>query len=75
MARSTPNLSANRIRRFPLTVRLDGADFTFDLCGRRFALGPKRSVDYYWMDSTGFRITRPRRKIDPANFRHCVGHR
>lgn len=74
MARSTPTLSANRTRRFPLTVRLGGDDFTFDLCGRRLALGRNHAVDYYWMDSTGFRITRPRRKVDPANVRNCVGH-
>lgn len=74
MARSTPVPPSNRTRRFPLTVRLGGADFTFDICGRRFALGRNHAVDYYWMDSTGFRITRARRKVDPANFRNCVGH-
>jgi hypothetical protein len=74
MVRSTPVPLSNRICRFPLTVHLGGEAFTFDLCGRRLALGRDRTIDYYWMDSTGFRITRARRKIDPASFRNCVGH-
>lgn len=74
MSRSTSALPSNRTRRFPQTVRLGGEDFAFDLCARRFALGPDRAIDYYWMDSTGFRITQSRRKVDPANFRNCVTH-
>ena len=35
---------SNRTRRFALSVRLGDEDFTFELCGRRFALGPSRSV-------------------------------
>lgn len=74
MARTTPASLSHRTTRFPLSVRLGEHDFTFDLCGRRFALGPDRAIDYYWMDSTGFRITRARRTVDPANVRNCVGH-
>ncbi len=74
MARTTPASLSRRTHRFPLSVRVGEHDFTFDLCGRRLALGPGRAIDYYWMDSTGFRITRARRKVDPANFRNCVGH-
>ena len=74
MARTTPTSLSHRTHRFPLSVRVGEDDFTFDLCGRRFALGPGRAIDYYWMNSTGFRITQARRNVDPANFRNCVGH-
>jgi hypothetical protein len=74
MARPVHVPLSNRTRRFALSVRLGDEDFAFELCGRRFALGPNRSVQYYWMDSTGFRITQSRRKSDPANFRNCVAH-
>ncbi len=74
MAQTTPTSLSRRTHRFPLSVRVGEHDFTFDLCGRRFALGPDRAIDYYWMDSTGFRITQSRRAVDPVNVRNCVGH-
>lgn len=74
MARTTVASLSHRTTRFPLSVRLGEDDFTFALCGRRLALGLDCSIDYFWMDSTGFRITKARRTVDPANVRNCVGH-
>jgi hypothetical protein len=56
------------------TVRLRDHDFAFRLYTRPLLLGPSGSVQYYWMDSSQFRIARGRRGRDPANFRNCIGH-
>jgi hypothetical protein len=74
VARSDSTPPSPRIRRVTLAVRVGRADFSFDLCTRPLTLGPGREVDYYWMDSTRFRITRPRRAGDHGNFRNCLGH-
>jgi hypothetical protein len=31
-------------------------------------------IQYYWMDSSTFRIARTRRTAEPVNFRNCLGH-
>lgn len=74
MSQSPPIPLAEGMQRVPLSVRLGGHDFTFELCGRQLALGPDHAIDYYWMDTTDFRITQPRRRADPINVRNCVGH-
>src|SRR5262245_55172622 len=74
LARATPVPSSTPTRHLRVTIRLAGANFSFDLCHRQLALSPACSIQYYWMDSTGFRITQSRRQLDPANFRACLGH-
>lgn len=61
-------------RRLTVTVRVGRQAFAFDLCTRPLTLDPGRTVDYYWMDATGFRITRGRRAADPVNVRSCLWH-
>jgi hypothetical protein len=56
------------------TIRVLNQDFAFQLFTRPLRLGPSGSVQYYWMDSSQFRIARGRRVIDPVGFRNCVGH-
>jgi hypothetical protein len=68
-----------RILREPIqsltaTIRLQDQDFAFRVYTRPLRLGPSGTVQYYWMDSSQFRIARGRRGIDPINFRNCVGH-
>jgi hypothetical protein len=46
----------------------------FDLFSRRLELGNAVTIDYWWMDSSRFRISRKQRLFDPANFRNCVTH-
>jgi hypothetical protein len=56
------------------TVALGGQEFRFRLFTRPLTLGRGTRAQYYWMDSAGFRISRGRRAVDPANYRNCVGH-
>ncbi len=74
MVRPTSTSFPHLTRRLTVTVRVGRADFAFDLYARPIALGPGREIDYYWMDSTGFRITHPRRAGDHGNVRNCLGH-
>jgi hypothetical protein len=59
---------------FTATIRVQGQDFPFQIHHRPLPLGPAGTVQYYWMDSSQFRIARAKRGLDPANFRNCVGH-
>jgi hypothetical protein len=74
MPRRPPSHRRSQVESFDASVSLGGHEFTFRLHTRPLALGREVSVQYYWMDSTGFRITRSRRAADPVNFRNCVGH-
>jgi hypothetical protein len=56
------------------TVTLGGDDFPFRLCTRPLALGSGQTIQYFWMDSSAFRISQSRRAADPGNFRNCLGH-
>jgi hypothetical protein len=59
---------------FVARVTLGGDTFRFRLYARPLALGPGRTIQYHWVNSSQLRITRGRRAADPANFRNCVGH-
>jgi hypothetical protein len=71
---------------FTATIRVQGHDFPFLIDHRPLPLGPAGTVQYYWMDSSRFRIARAKpgidpvkvrptnREVDPANLRNCVAH-
>lgn len=74
MAR-TPTQRRPAVESLTATVCVGGTPFPFRLHSRPLRLGPDLTVQYYWMDSSRFRITRARRRsVDPANCRACVGH-
>jgi hypothetical protein len=74
MARTATRTRPSPPQSLVASITLGGDDFPFRLYTRPLVLGPGRTVQYSWMDSTQFRITRSRRAWDPANFRNCVGH-
>src|SRR4051794_19245226 len=59
---------------FTAVITTRGHELAFRLCTRPLTLGGHGTVQYYWMDSSQFRIARSRRGGDPANFRNCLSH-
>jgi hypothetical protein len=74
MTRLAPSSRRPHLESFAASVSVGGHEFTFHLHTRPLSLGTDVAAQYYWMDSSGFRITRRRRSAEPANLRNCIGH-
>jgi hypothetical protein len=74
MTRSTTVSRPASLRRFTATVQHGGHDFPFELCTRELRLSPEQSINYAWMDSTAFRITKNQRGRDHTNVRSILSH-
>ncbi len=74
MAANLTTIRRPRLESFSATITLRDQAFCFRLYTRPLQLGPDLTVQYYWMNSSGFRINRQRPNPDMENLRNCVGH-